>query len=85
LARKCRSLDVSQSYEPPGPVTGTALIFLALPHYLDYVAWNARVIDELERIWKKVVQTYEDAIQNFPGGKEKNHVKLRLIGVHGVV
>jgi hypothetical protein len=28
VERKCRSLDVSQSYEPPQPVTWTALLFL---------------------------------------------------------
>jgi hypothetical protein len=29
--------------------------FSTTVHYLEYVASNGRIIDELERIWKKVV------------------------------
>jgi hypothetical protein len=40
LYRKCKSLDVSQPYQPPRPVTGISLLFIKLHDQTHYHAFH---------------------------------------------
>jgi hypothetical protein len=58
FSRQCEVLNISQTYRPPRPVAGIALLFFTFNYFIFLILWMLKLKGKIYHIWIYVIGRY---------------------------